>query len=209
MKTTSVNQVHLTTPRVYESSSAMSPDRRELYLSHKSGVRTVVELDEETTKSITTDARFPLDLVCVHHEIGKIAFACYSSKMLRVAKIQAASADSELAVRVIKQLNTVTNLNRLPEDVLQRLPRKTGMRKASGYDRIPVSEEGAVLLSEEYYPVLPTSKTATQSLNTDRWYVWFSIIADFNNNRTTIVQVDSKKFFCLTNAYTLLGEQLD
>jgi len=208
MKAAQVDQVHLTTPRIYESSSAMSPDRRELYLSHKSGARTVSELDEETTKSITKDARFPLDLVCVHHDIGKIAFACYSSKMLKVAKIQPASDNTATAIKAIRQLSTITTATRLPEDILQRLPRKTGMRKADNYDRIPISDEGAVLVSEDYYPTFSSSKKTTQSLNTDRWYVWFSIVADFSNNRTTLVKCDSKVFFCLTNGYTLLGEQI-
>jgi hypothetical protein len=211
-------------PTIYSNSSVMSPDRREFYLSHKSGQRQVVQLPEDVVVAATKDPRFPIDLCCVHRqrELGtfdskefdqKQTLVCFSSKMIVVAKIQ------QLAEDVFKQIaegvkagaaavSVASPCHIFNEETAKLLPRRKGQRSQESYARIPLSPTGEILLNNQNYPST-TKIDPNNSLSTAVWYVWLSIIFETGNTaRVARTKVGNSEYFVLQNNYHLILQEL-
>lgn len=206
-------KIYTGSPTVYANSSMMSPDRREFYLSHKTGIRKVFQLSEDVVVAATKDPRFPIDMCCLHDFAEAPAFVCFSSKMITVAKVQSLAEDDH--ARLMKTftacLAAVENSpHRLTEQEAKLLPRRKGQRAQSAYGRIPLSSDGKVLLSSEHYPIT-SATTPTDSLNTAMWYVWLAIIFETGSPvktaRTTFTE-DNTNYFVLQNNYHTVIEKL-
>lgn len=200
-------------PTTYASSSEMSPDRREFYLSHKSGSRTVYSIMATDVASFTSDARMPIDLCCVHTPstptLGeKVTYIFFSSKMINVAKVKDEQSNlSKVAKAALEAIKK--NYVRLDDSITSRLPRKKAMRVQTGYDLIPLdSNTGALLLDESHYPASNDSEKSLHSLSTQEWYVWFSILLEYPGNKTTVMTFENEKYFVLQNNYHLVVHKL-
>lgn len=195
-------------PATYENSSLMSPDRRVLYLSHKTGVRTVHPIKAADIPNITTDARMPIDLCCVHRDNGiENTYVFYSSKMITVAKQQEEREDlgklGTMAVQAIAAKPIKLDLK-----TLKNLPRKKETRHQNGYNKIPVNEAGEVMLNGEHYPILPESKRTTYTLDTATWYVWLAILMEYGDNFTTVFEHNGHNYFAIQNPYNMVVQML-
>ncbi len=210
----SVGEEYSKSPTKYESSSTMSPDRREFYLGHKSGSRVVVEIGDSTILTITGDPRFPLDRVCVHTDNEAIKMlVIYSSKMINVAKVanqeSLSTSASELARQAQSALKSSTT--RVLPDVLSKLPRRKSLRTREGYNRIPLDKTtGALNLTSNVYPVsTPLSGDDLKfSLATEDWYVWLSILADFDSNKIALFTVGNDSYIAIGNTYNIVIQKL-
>jgi len=197
------------TPQIYANSSLMSPDRRALYLGHpKSGTRKVHPIKSDQIAGLTTDPRMPIDLCCVHSsENLEETYVFFSSKMINVAKVKEEREDlgriGATAVRAIAD-----RPHKIDQETLKNLPRKKATRQQSGYDRIPVSREGKLLLDSQHYPKLPESEKTLYSLDTATWYVWFAILTEYGDNFSTVAEWEQEPYFVVQNPYNIIVQAL-
>lgn len=186
----------------------MSPDRREFYLGHKSGVRVVNQLPADAVMNMTVDARFPIDLCCTHTQGSKKMHVFFSSKMISVAKVKEEDKTlGELANAASASIRSKSIS--LPQDVVKNLPRRKGMRSQEGYNKIPISAAGELTVDSKNYPVLAEMAKPAHSLPTKDWYVWLSIILETPGGaRTTLMKQGDKTYFVLQNAYHIVMQEL-
>lgn len=197
------------TPQVYANSSLMSPDRRSLYLGHpKSGTRVVHPVKADVVASLTTDPRMPIDLCCVHSSDNlENTYVFFSSKMITVAKQKEEREDlGRIGSVATKAIND--RPFKIDQDQLKNLPRKKMTRQQTGYDRIPVSREGKLLLDAQHYPKLPDSEKTMYSLDTAQWYVWFAILTEYGDNFSTTAEWENEPYFVVQNPYNIIVQAL-
>lgn len=192
-------------PAIYTSSSLMSPDRRELYLGHKSGIRSVHKLPDDITTQISSDARHPIDLCCVHENM----FVYFPSTVINVAKVKDfdpafSKSLGELAIAAHTQLKTSSKLGDI-----SNLPRKKEMRNQKGYDRIPLDPlTGELKLDSKSYPILPETVQPKFTLSTKDWYVWLAILNECADSRVALMEFNGHNYFMLSNSYNLVIQRL-
>jgi hypothetical protein len=196
-------------PLIYANSSLMSPDRRALYLGHpKSGTRKVHPIKSEQIPSLTTDPRMPIDLCCVHTSDNlEHTYVFFSSKMINVAKVKEERDDlGRLGAVAAKAI--ADRPFKIEQDQLKNLPRKKATRQQTGYDRIPVSREGKLLLDSQHYPKLPESEKTLYSLDTAMWYVWFAILSEYGDNFSSVAEWEQEPYFVVQNPYHIIAQAL-
>ena len=197
------------TPQIYANSSLMSPDRRALYLGHpKSGTRSVHPIHADFVPELTVDPRMPIDLCCVHStDQTEHTYVFFSSKMITVAKLKEERVDvGNLGLTAVKSLSA--NPNRVSAEDLKNLPRKKSTRQQAGYNRIPVSREGKLLLDSGHYPQLPETERTMYTLDTASWYVWFSIMSEYDENISATTNWENEPYFAIQNPYNIIVQAL-
>lgn len=187
-------------PPTYKSISELSPDRRLFYLSDKKRKeRVVFQLPQNIVAAITTDARFPLDLCCVHLETvntSKFMFVCYSSAMVNSAKVLDMGEEEAFIADIVYKANAEVNSRgvRPESDILSKLPRSKKVRVNPNYQWLPVGEDGRFLLGAPHYP--NKGSPGDGSVSALKWCLWLNILgASAPPVKTRVARMDDVTSF--------------
>ena len=209
-KTTVPLMYSMSEPTTYQTSSELSPDRRRFYLSGRASDRQVSRLGTRALTKLTEDPRYPIDLCCFHMGSENPMLVYFSSKIVNVAKVsdQMSFADNLGVSAKIKLLAEGAALN-VPS-IVARLPRRTERRYQKGYNKIPLTERGELLLDPDSYPYVTEPDLF---LDTNTWYGIFTILGvdypmRFGLFSTLLSQEEKEIWFTVQNPYHLVIQRI-
>jgi hypothetical protein len=197
-------------PKKVISSSRLSPNKRRLYLSHKSRSGSkVLSIANDLVAVLTSDEEFPIDQCCVN-PLDKL-MTCYSSAHIRAAKKEDAGASINILIELACRM-LVSQGQQVPSDARRKFPKDLATRQIKIYAKIPIDDSGKLLLSSPDYPVLSEAPKYWLSA-----YTWGTIaqILRFNQLFTSTLfwcpgeDSVSRPYFAIRDAYHVLIQELE